>query len=168
MTNKEQDKGRMAEKYDKLAHRFNEIYQKGKTRGHGAMQEALEKARKQLTELGEFSAEHGQELKQFLSRDLDRTVAEAQHLGEGAKEWLHPSRLRAGALASLASALEWSGDTLHSMGNRAQQSLVFKTGEITSGGTLTCQGCGQKMHFKETGHIPPCPKCKGPLFHKGY
>lgn len=168
MTHNEPDRGGPVEQYDKLAHRFNELYQEGKTRGRDAMHEALEKAREQLTDLGEFSAEHGEELKQYLSRDLDRVVAEAQHLSEETKERLHPSRLGAGALASLASALEWSGDALQAMGSRVHQSLIYKTGEITSGGTLTCQGCGQKVHLRETGHIPPCPKCKGTLFHKGY
>jgi len=168
MANNEADKGKLAEQYDKLAHRFNELYQEGKTHGQDAMHEALEKARKQLTELGEFSAEHGEELKRYLARDLDRVVAEAQHLGAEAKERLHPSRVGAGAMASLASALQWSGDALRSLGKMADQSLVYKTGEVTSGGTLTCQGCGQQMHFKETGHIPPCPKCQGTVFHKGY
>jgi len=168
MTNNEPDEDTLAGQYDKLAHRFYELYREGKTHGRDAMHEALEKARKQLTDLGEFSTEHGKALTQYLARDLDRVVAEAQRLGTEAKERLHPSRMGAGAMAALASALQWSGNALSSMGNKADQSLVYKTGEITSGGTLTCQACGQEMHFKETGHIPPCPKCQGTLFHKGY
>lgn len=168
MGNNKLDKDSLADQYDQLAHRFNELYLDGKARGRDAMNEALEKARKQLTELGEFSTERGEELKQYLSRDLDRVVAEARHLGGEAKERLHPSRVGAGALASLVSVLEWGSEALHAMGDKAHRSLIYKTGEITSAGTLTCQGCGQKVHLRETGHIPPCPKCNGTLFHKGY
>jgi len=168
MANNDPDKARLTEQYDKLAHRFNELYQEGKSRGRESMSEALDKAREQLTALGEFSEEHGNELKQHLARDLDRTIAEAQHLGEEAKDRFHPSRLGAGALSSIASVLESAGNALHSLGNRAHQTLTYKTGEITSAGTLTCQACGQKMHLKETVHIPPCSKCNGTLFHKGY
>jgi len=168
MTDNGPDKDRLTEQYDKLAHRFNELYLEGRSRGRESMSEALEKARKQLTSLGEFSTERGEELKQYLARDLDRTIAEARYLGDEVWGRFHPSRLGAGALSSLASVLEATSNALHSLGDKAHRTLTYKTGEITSAGTLTCQACGQKVHLKETGHIPPCPKCKGTLFHKGY
>ena len=43
-----------------------------------------------------------------------------------------------------------------------------KTGEITSAGTLTCTACGQKVHLKSTGVVPPCPSCHATQFRKGY
>ena len=152
----EQEKAKLAQQYDKLASKFKELYL------------ALEKAREQMTAVGEFSAEHGAELKEYMARDLDQTIADAQHWGEEAKERLHPSRLGAGALSSLASALELTSNALHSLSEKTKEKLTYRTGEVTSAGTLTCQACGQTVHLKETGHIPPCPKCSGTLFHKGY
>ena len=122
----------------------------------------------QLTVLGEFSAEHGEKLKEYLARDLDQTISTAQRLGEEAKERFHPARMGAGALASLAAVLEFTGNALHALSDKAKGSLAYKTGEMTSAGTLTCQACGQKVHLKGTGHVPPCPKCNGTLFNKGY
>jgi isocitrate dehydrogenase len=168
MDNQEQDRSKLAEQYDKFASKFNEVYLAGKERGRESMTIALEKTREQMTALGEFSAEQGEELKQFLARDLDQTIADAQHLGEEAKERLNPSRLGAGALASLSSVLELTGNALRSLGDKARESLTYKTGEITSAGTLTCQACGQKVHIMKTGHVPPCPKCSGTLFSKSY
>jgi len=168
MENDNQDKNRLAEQYDKLASKFNELYLAGKERGHESMSVALDKAHEQLTSLGEFSAEHGEELKKYLARDLEQTISYAQHLGEEAKERLHPSRLGAGALSSLVTALELTSNALHSLSNKTKKTLTYKTGEMTSAGTLTCQACGQKVHLKETGHVPPCPKCNGTLFNKGY
>lgn len=168
MENNEQNKDRLAEQYDKLAGKFKELYLAGKERGRESMSVALDKAHEQLTALGEFSAERGQELKQYLARDLDQTISDAQHLGEEAKDRLNPSRLGAGALSSLATALDLASNALHSLSDKTKKTLVYKTGEITSAGTLTCQACGQKVHLKETGHVPPCPKCNGTLFNKGY
>lgn len=168
MGNNDQDKNRLAEQYDKLASKFNELYLAGKERGRESMSVALDKAHKQLTALGEFSAEHGEELKQYLARDLDQAISVAQHLGEEAKERFNPARLGAGALSSLATSLELTSNALHSLSDKTKKPLTYKTGEMTSAGTLTCQGCGQIVHLKKTGHVPPCPKCKGTLFNKGY
>jgi Zn finger protein HypA/HybF involved in hydrogenase expression len=164
----EQEKAKLAQQYDKLASKFNELYLAGKERGRESMAVALEKAHEQMTALGEFSAEQGEVLKQYMARDLDQTIADAQHLGEEAKERLHPARLGAGALSSLATVLELTSNALHALSDKTKEKLTYKTGEVTSAGTLTCQACGQKVHLKETGHVPPCPKCKGTLFNKGY
>lgn len=132
------------------------------------MSVAMEKAHEQMTALGEFTAEHGPILKENLVRDLDQTIADAKHLGDEAKERLNPSRLGAGALSSLAAMLELTGSALHSLSEKTKEKLTHKTGEVTSAGTLTCQACGQTLHLKETGHVPPSKKCKGTLFNKGY
>lgn len=168
MENNDQTRNRLIEQYDKLAEKFNELYREGRDQGRKSMSAALDKAREQLTELGEFSAEHGEELKAYLARDLDQFIADTRHLGKEAREQLHPSRLGAGALASLAEVLESTGNALHSLGEKTKQVLTYKTGELTSAGTLTCRACGQKMHLKKTGHIPPCSKCSGIVFNKGY
>lgn len=161
-------KTNVARQYDLLAHKFSEIYSAGKERGRESMAEALEKARAHLTSLGELSAEQGEELKQYLARDLDQTMVDFEQLGDQAKDWFNPSRLGAGALSSLASVLQSGESTLHSLSSKAEESLTYKTGEVTSAGTLTCQTCHQKIHLKSTGHVPPCPKCSSTVFRKGY
>ncbi|MDE2430904.1 MAG: hypothetical protein KGM99_19460 [Burkholderiales bacterium] len=168
MDNNEQEKARLAQQYDKLAARFNELYLAGKERSRESMNVALEKAREQMTAVGEFSAERGEELKQYMARDLDQTIADAQKLGEEARERLHPSRLGAGAMASLAAMLDMTSSAIQSLKEMTQNAITYKTGEMTSAGTLTCHGCGQKVHLKETGHVPPCPKCSGTVFTKSY
>lgn len=164
----DEDKAKLEQKYDLLASKFNEIYLAGKERGSEAMAVALEKSREQLTALGEFSAEQGEVFKQYLSRDLDQTIADAQKLGEQAKEKLNPARVGAGALSSLAALLELTGNALQSLSDKTRDKLTYKTGEMTTAGTLTCQSCGHTVQFKKTGHIPPCPKCNGTLFSKSY
>jgi isocitrate dehydrogenase len=168
MDENDQDKATLAQQYDKLAKKFNELYLSGKERGRESMSQALETAREQMTAMGEFSAERGTELKAYLARDLDQTLSDAHHLGEGAKERLNPGRLGAGALASLAAVLESAGTALQSLGEKTKERLTYRTGEITSAGTLTCEKCGQTLQLKDTGHVPPCPKCAGTVFSKHY
>lgn len=163
-----EEKEKLERQYDKLADKFNELYLSGRERGREAMAVALEKAREQLTVLGELSAEQGEVLKRFLARDLEQTIADAHRLEEEAKVVLSPARLGAGALSSLASVLELTGNALQSLSSKARESLTYRTGEMTSAGTLTCQACSQKVQLKKTGHVPPCPKCNGTLFHKSY
>lgn len=158
----------MAQKYDLLASKFHQAYLKEKGRGREAMTLAMEKAHKQLVAAGEFSAEQGRELAEYLARDLDQTIAAAEKLGDAAKEKLNPSRLGAGALASLVTVLNGTGVSLQSLANKTKSKLIYKTGEMTSAGTLTCTHCGQTVHMKTTGHVPPCPKCKTAEFSKGY
>ncbi|MDO9052112.1 MAG: hypothetical protein Q8J59_01505 [Methylotenera sp.] len=167
-SNHDENKDRLAEQYDLFANKFKALYLAEKERGAEAVSTALEKAREQLTTLGELSEEQGEVLKTYLDRDLEQTISDAKWLGEEAKEKLNPARLGAGALSSLASVLELTNNAIHSLLNKTVLALTYKTGEITSAGSLTCQACGQKKHLKKTGHVPPCPKCDGTLFYKGY
>lgn len=172
MDTQNQDKQKLVEQYDAFAEKFKELYLTGKDRGKEAMTHAMEKTREDLTALGEFSVERGETMKAYLARDLEQTVASARTYGETlsdeAKKKLQPSRLKAGALASLAFVLEHTNEALHTLMDKTTEAMTYKTGEITSAGSLTCQGCAYKMQLKKTGHIPPCPKCSSTLFHKGY
>ena len=164
----DENREKLERQYDLLAHKFNELYLAGKERGRASMAVAMVKAHEQMTALGELSAEKGEELKRYLARDLDQTISDAQHLGEEAKERLHPARLGAGAISSLATVLELTSNALHSLSDKTKEALTYKTGEITSAGTLTCLKCGHQIQLKKTGHVPPCSKCNGTLFSKGY
>lgn len=168
MENSDHGNNRLAEQYDKLASKFKELYLAGKDRGRESMSVALDKAQEQLTAIGEFGSEQGAELKQHLARDLDQTISYAQQLGEDAKERLQPTRLGAGALSSIVTVLDLAGNALHSLSSKTKETLTYRTGEMTSAGTLTCQSCGQKVQLKKTGRVPPCPKCHATLFSKGY
>jgi hypothetical protein len=168
----DQEKEKLLEQYDAFAEKFKDVYLSGKDRGKEAMTQAMEKAQVELSALGEFSAEQSESMKKYLTRDLEQTITDAKEIGNTisheAKDKLQPSRLGAGALSSLAYVLEQTSDALQSMMNKTVNAITYRTGEITSAGSLTCQSCSSKMQFKKTGHIPPCPKCSGTLFHKGY
>lgn len=154
--------------YDRFTERTRELFDAGQEKTKEAMEKAMETAREQLHAAGEFSAEQGEVFKKFMRRDLDQTAEDIATLGQEAREHLHPARLGAGALSSIAKLLEAAGATLQNLSHKAEDALHYKTGEITTAGTLTCIRCGQQLHLKRTAHVPPCPSCNGTQFRKGY
>jgi len=154
--------------YDRLAERAQELFKNGRDRSREAMEAAVEKARRQLTDSGLFSLERGQALQEYLLKDLDRLARFSRELGKETREKLDPTRLGAGALASLSSLLHLAGDTFRDLAAKTDKSLACRTGELTSAGSLTCDKCGKSIRLKKSGHIPPCPNCQGTQFKKGY
>ncbi|HYC34966.1 MAG TPA: hypothetical protein VEC19_00985 [Usitatibacter sp.] len=53
-------------------------------------------------------------------------------------------------------------DLLH----RDHPTLTFRTGDITSAGTLTCENCGWTLQTTRTTLLPPCPRCAETSFRK--
>lgn len=154
-----------ADQYDLLAERFRELFESGAEKSAEYAQLAMERARKQLTSAGAFSEEQGKNLKAFLERDFAQV---ATSMRDGAKERFNPSRVGAGALASISELLNFAGSALSTVAERAKKAISCRSGEITSAGTLTCLACDHEMHFKKTGRVPPCPKCHATEFRKSY
>jgi len=154
--------------YDRLADRFRIAFEEGVDKSRESMEIAAEKAREQLSAAGALTEKQGARLKEFLLRDLDQTAAELRQARMTASDHLHPSRLGAGALASVASVLDSVGEKLHDFAHRADSALAYRTGEVTSAGTLTCLKCRATLRFKDTGTVPPCPSCSSTQFRKSY
>ncbi len=53
-------------------------------------------------------------------------------------------------------------DLLH----RDHPTMSFRTGDITTAGTLTCAGCGWCVRTIRSTVLPPCPQCAETAFHK--
>ena len=53
-------------------------------------------------------------------------------------------------------------DMLH----RDQPTLTFRSGDITTAGTLTCENCGWLLQTTRTTLLPPCPQCAETTFRK--
>ena len=154
--------------YEKMAGRAKELIEEAKELTSETMSAAIEKARKEMVAAGEFTQEQGERLKKFMERDLQAGRDFVSKAGDSAREALEPHRLAAGLQGILANILETVGGALEEFGKKLDSELDFKTGEITTPGTLTCKSCGAAVSIKHTGHIPPCPKCAATEFHKSW
>jgi Zn finger protein HypA/HybF involved in hydrogenase expression len=54
----------------------------------------------------------------------------------------------------------------HDLLQRDNPTLTFRTGDITSAGTLTCTGCGWTIQTTRTSILPSCPQCGNTTFRK--
>lgn len=167
-SNPEVNKERLAEQYDQFVAQSHEFFKAGRDMSKDALIVAMDKAREQMTVMGELSAEQAATFKDYMKRDLEQTADDMSRLGEAAKEHLNPTRLGAGALSTVASLLQLSADSLRQWSKKAEQELIYKEGEVASAGTFTCTTCKHQMHWTKSGTIPLCPNCRGITFRKGY
>ena len=154
--------------YDRFVEQSHEAFEHGKEKSRAAWEKAMDHARQQMEAAGGFSAEQGEAFKRYLIRDLEQTRVDMQRLGQEAKVSLHPARVSAGALSSLAKILSATGSMLTGLSEKAEHALVYKSGEITMAGTLTCSNCGKTVHLGKTSVVPVCEACSGITFRKGY
>jgi len=107
---------------------------------------------------------------------FDRLLGQFQALFDAAGE---------GTAAAFDSALDAACDTLVSAGeftagnaerlrhflrrdllHREHPALTFRSGDITTAGTLTCENCGWTLRAARTTLLPPCPQCGETTFRK--
>lgn len=150
--------------YQKLADRAAELVAEGRK----TVDEALKKAGDEVTSGGDYTREQAEKIAEYLRRDLNEVGMKAKQARDAVFEAVEPHRVAAGVQNGLSKLLRTAADTLTEMAGRSEQVLEFKTGEVTSPGTLTCQACNKEMHLKSTVKIPPCPSCHKTLFRKSY
>lgn len=107
--------------FDRLLSGFNSVFDAAGEKTAEAFDAALETACDALVTAGEFTADNGERLRQFVRRDL-----------------------------------------LH----RDHPAMTFRTGEITSAGTVSCTSCGWTIQTTRTSVLPPCPQCMDTTYRK--
>ena len=74
------------------------------------------------------------------------------------------SRDKGGAF--LVNVFKSLGDWSKEVGEHLDTSLYYKTGETSHGGEFKCTSCEGKIHLKQPGRIPPCPRCSKTEFRR--
>lgn len=152
--------------YEKLASRSKELIEETKVKSEEALHAAIDRAKQEMVAAGDFSHEKGEKLKSFLLRDLRVTQEYFLRVGQATKELINPQRLSSGIQGTLANILTAFGNKLEDWGSKIESHLEYRTGEIASIGQLKCKRCGNEIKMHVTGHVPPCPQCRGTEFIK--
>ena len=161
--------------HEKHIHAYNRMLERAREfldqAGEGLkpkLQEAVEAAIEKTSELGELTREEAEKIGEYLKRDLESAAGylasdEAKEL----KDWLRMDLdlIEARILDALSLLVDPTEVELAMWAEQARLA-EWHTGEITGPGTLVCVNCGEELHFHKTGHIPPCPKCKGTVFRR--
>jgi rubrerythrin len=167
-SNQPQDKPAWIEAYNKLVHYTREELDDLREKSEPALQEAMEKAKDKISELGELTREEAEKVSDYVVRDLHSA---GEFIAEGEREiadWLRLDLMiiEDRLLDSFSKLVDQTREELDYIRARADALGEWHTGEIAGIGVLKCKSCGQLVHFENTGHIPPCPKCHGTKFNR--
>ncbi len=157
---------------EKLIHAYNTMMERASEAldqaGNGiqSIQQALEKARDRAVELDELTREEAEEIADYLKRDTQEAGQYLVETGNELRDWLHldVALIEQELLELIGSVADKTRIELMEIEQQARQASEYHTGQITGPGSLECTECSEVLHFKETGHIPPCPKCQHSVF----
>ncbi len=158
----------LGEVYEKLYENIVKGIRNAEEKSTAALHKIIEDARDTAVELGEVSKEEAEKLGDYLKRDLSDVIEHASKTGGELKDWLgfETTLLETEILDKLLDVADPTTVELFKLKLESRPTPTYHTGEITGPGTLTCDKCGEKIHFYRAGKIPPCPKCHETLFHR--
>jgi len=154
--------------YERLATRTREFLETAREKTPKTLEEAFDRAREEMIAAGDFSREQARKIQTFVQRDLKSAAEHFPQPGKTVKEAVDPQRVASGIQSTLAHILDALGDTFKSFASKAEERLTYRTGELSSPGTLKCNSCGKRIHMTSTGRVPPCAKCHRTEFRKSY
>lgn len=152
----------LVEGYDRMLKRIREA------KPEQALQQRLQAAMEKASELGELTREEAEKIGDYLRRDLEAAADFISDSGKELKDWLRFDldvvEQELGRL--FAQMVDHTRMELDKLERQATKYGEWHTGEVAGIGTLECKSCGEHIHLHKTGHIPPCPKCKGTRYRR--
>ncbi len=159
---------RLAAAYDHMLNEVHEAFDSAREHAIPGLKQYLDDAREKMIELGELSREEADKVAGYVERDMKDAAKYLLDTGEELSAWwrFDVQQVEKRMFEMFTSVADQTKLELAKLAERASQASLYHTGEITGPGTLVCSRCGKEMHFKKTGHIPPCPGCQSTEFHR--
>lgn len=156
------------EGYKRMLERVRDILEEAEESLRPGVHEAIERARERAVELGELTREEAQRISEYLRRDVEETAAHMSESREEFRDWLalDLTMMEQKVVQMLMSIADRTDVELAQLRERATESAFYHTGELAAPGTFQCTECGELIHLKRTGHLPPCPKCGGSRYKR--
>lgn len=159
--------GRLTQAYDRMLERVRGALEKAEHSTAGAtLQARIDDAMDKAVELGELSREEAVKIAGYLQRDLAAAGEFLADTGRALREWLRfdLELIERRLWEMFERVADQTRLGILRFEERLAEASQYHTGEVAGIGTLRCTHCGKEMHFHQTGHIPPCPACKGTSF----
>lgn len=153
--------------YNQMMIRVSEALTKAEKATEPLLHKAIDVAEERAVELGEVTREEAIKIGEFLRRDLqDAGKYLASDEAQELKDWLRfdIELIENQLLEMLLSVADRAKLDMLDFEEQLAEAMEYRTGQITGPGTLNCMDCGKLLHFHATGHIPPCPKCRGTYY----
>ena len=157
----------MGEAYEKLLKLTMQEAKLLKEKTGPVLHKLIDDTSEKISELGELTEEEAEKVSDYLKRDLREAARYMVETGADFKKWLaiDTAIVEDYLLERFKQAADQTTIELAKLKVSAE-SAEYHTGEITGPGVLTCDECGEHLHFHKAGHIPPCAKCQGTHFHR--
>lgn len=148
--------------YDQMLARVVTRLQQTEHKTRAALQKSIEAAKDTAVELGELTRDEADLLGAYVRRDLEDVGQYLAKTGEDLNSWFQfdVQLIETQLLGMFMDAADQTKLAYLQLADQAQQAAEYRSGEITTVGTLQCVQCGELLHFSATAHIPPCPKCR--------
>lgn len=162
---KESAREKLEHGYDRMIQRVHEAFQHAGERGI-SLRQALDRAREAATKVDGLTREEAHKVGEWVRRDLHDAGEYLTSTGHELRDWLYMDlELIEYKLFDLfAQAADQTKLALLQFEEAALHADELHSGEVTGPGTLECRNCGELLHFKKAGHIPPCPRCHETVF----
>lgn len=160
------DRSRFVEAYDRMRDRVRRSIDSAERYTQPRLQALIDRARDNAVELGELTQEEAHKVADYLRRDLFETAEHLRDTGRDLREWLRfdLDQVEDRARETLLAIADPTRVALTQFYQYRDELAEYHTGQIIGPGTLICAQCERELQFKETGHIPPCPNCRGSVF----
>lgn len=153
---------RQVHAYNRMMERVKAALERNEQKSLAALQQVIDATKDKAVELGELSREEADRIGGYLRRDLEDAGEYLAESGNELESWLHfdielvEDRL----WEAFTAAADQTKLAFLELEEQARLASEYRTGELTSMGTLQCENCGELLHFHRTGPIPPCPQCR--------
>lgn len=160
---------------DALGEAYNNMYEHVAANIHKitdktgpVLHDLIDEAREKGNELDDLTEEEIKNISVWLKRDLDEALNYLAETEYAVRDWLgfETSLIKNTVIRMMLESADKTTVELLRMKENSHKPFDYHTGEMTGFGTLICDECGEKLHFHQPGHIPPCPKCHKTSFHR--
>jgi len=170
MSDQDQEKGgeHLPRAYEQMLERARGFLERTRRETLPTLRQSIDEARERAVELGELTREEADHVGEYLHRDLEEAAAYLSYTGKGLADWLHLdiAGIEARFYDSMSVMVDHTRLELDRLAAEARAADERRTGQLTGPGALECSACGRHLHFHESGHIPPCPDCRGTVFRR--
>lgn len=152
--------------YDKMMQRINTVLDDAEQQAIPALERNIDWAKQQAIELKEITAEEAEKIADYIRRDLHDAAHYLETTGKELSSWVSfdIQQVEGRMFELFSKVADKTRLELAKLAMQAKRAQEYHTGEIIGIGTLSCQACDTKVHFKRTSRIPPCPKCHKTVF----
>lgn len=159
--------GRLAKAYDEIMQHAGAIFERARSDAIPQAQHLLEAARDKAIAAGDLTREEADKVVDYIARDLGHAAVYMEKYQRDITDWLRfdIALLERGLAQTFGKMADHTREVLDDFALRADLA-GWKTGEVVGPGTLHCKNCRQTLHFHQTGHIPPCPRCQHTVFDR--